>query len=348
MESFLSADGQVAKFIHADGSETAVKAVKSCSSFIDPDTGAARTEWVDRGKYSIFLSSSLGCYMKCPFCHLTIKNSAFAKLTPEQIFQNAVQALSHELERKSELAGRYAKICWMGMGDAANVPEAVRDVSLRLADWIMANNAAKGIDCVDLSTVLPPVRSGWVRIFSELNRALEPYPANPQNLKIEQAALSSKAEYDRRSRFRLFYSLHSALQDTRDKMVPGAMSLEKAREQLLEYRAGGADLLFHQLFVENLNDSHEQAEAILSFLEKGFSDCELRILRYNFCDRSPYKEWSRIDMAIKRIVAAHERVKVQISAGSEVAAACGQFLVAYPAKPKASPLPNPDPDALAG
>ena len=50
MEAFHTDDGSVAKFIHDDGSETAVKVVKSCSNFRD-ENGMVHTEWVDRNKF---------------------------------------------------------------------------------------------------------------------------------------------------------------------------------------------------------------------------------------------------------------------------------------------------------
>jgi len=92
--------------------------------------------------------------------------------------------------------------------------------------------------------------------------------------------------------------------------------------------------LLHQLFVEGLNDTPAEVDALLAFLSTHFPEQELRVLRYNFCDQSPWREWDRIDEAVARIADAHDRLKVQVSAGKEVAAACGQFLVAYPKKVK--------------
>ena len=94
--------------------------------------------------------------------------------------------------------------------------------------------------------------------------------------------------------------------------------------------------MLHQLFIEDLNDSEDEVSALLHLLKQEFPGIELRILRYNFCDRSPHREWSNIDYAIARIASEHKALKVQTSAGKEVAAACGQFLVAYPKSLKKS------------
>lgn len=331
MESFITDDGSVAKFIHADGSETAIKVVKSCSNFRHPGTGAIETEWVDRNKYSVFISASLGCYMKCKFCHLTIKDSAYAKLQTAQVVANVKEAIEAEMQRKPEMRSRYVKLCWMGMGDAVNQPDMVHDATLELMEWLMAKGYTRGLDCVDLSTVLPPVGDAWIEKFRALNEALARYPVNPESFRIEQAEVSTQRSYAARSRFRLFYSLHSAVQSTREVMVPKAMPLEQAVPRLKRFaRDGGPNLLLHTVFVEGLNDGLHEVDAMLALLKEHFADTELRVLRYNFCDQSPYREMTTIDRAVSRIAQEHAALKVQTSAGREVAAACGQFLVAVP------------------
>lgn len=329
MESYHTDDGSVGKFIHDDGSETAIKVVNSCSNFID-EAGHVQLSWVDRNKYAVFISASLGCYMACPFCHLTIKDSRYQKLQSQQVASNIKEALLFEMERRPGMRDRFVKLCWMGMGDAISQPEMVHDVTLEIMDWIMTNGYAKGLDCVDLSTVLPPVSNGWEQWFVRLNLALQKYPLNPENAKMEQAQLSTRTVYEQRSRFRLFYSLHSAIQATRDKMVPRAMPLSKAVPSLKAFSQMGPNLLLHQLFVENLNDTQEEVAALQALLAENFPAQELRVLRYNFCDRSPFKEWDHIDEAVSRLIGTHKNLKVQVSVGKEVAAACGQFLTLYP------------------
>lgn len=346
MEAFHTDDGSVAKFIHDDGSETAVKVVKSCSNFRAED-GRVHTDWVDRNKYSVFISASLGCYMKCPFCHLTIKDSDYRKLQTAHVVRNVKEAIEAEVARRPQMKDRYVKLCWMGMGDAVNQPDMVYDATLELMEWLMSKGYTKGLDCVDLSTVLPPVKSTWVERFVALNQELQRWPVNPQSFRVEQAELATHSGYDARSRFRMFWSVHSAVQSTRDKMVPGAMPLQEALPLLKDFAQAGPNLLLHQLFVEGLNDSDAEVSALLALLKDNFPQQELRVLRYNFCDRSPFREWDNIDHAVARIADNHERLKVQVSAGKEVAAACGQFLVAYPrslkkARIQVVPVPSPE------
>jgi adenine C2-methylase RlmN of 23S rRNA A2503 and tRNA A37 len=284
--------------------------------------------------------------MRCPFCHLTIKDSAYKKLQSKQVFANVQEALIHEATRRPGIRNRFVKLCWMGMGDAINQPEMVHDVTLRLMEWIQAEGLAAGLDCVDLSTVLPPVKPRWATEFVALNAALNAYPQNPESFRVEQAEAATQASYQQRTPFRLFWSVHSAIQTTRDRMVPGGMPLAEAIPQLEAFSRSGPNLLLHQLFVEQLNDTEQEVDALIALLKAHFSSQELRVLRYNFCDRSPYREWDSVSAAVNRIASEHDRVKVQVSAGKEVAAACGQFLVAQPKRviPLVRPIPVPSPE----
>ena len=83
MEIFRSTDGLVSKFIHDNGDETAIKCVPSQSTVLDRAAGTVRVVETDRQKGSLFISSSVGCYMKCRFCHLTTKDSVFRRLSTD-------------------------------------------------------------------------------------------------------------------------------------------------------------------------------------------------------------------------------------------------------------------------
>jgi adenine C2-methylase RlmN of 23S rRNA A2503 and tRNA A37 len=81
------------------------------------------------------------------------------------------------------------------------------------------------------------------------------------------------------------------------------------------------------LFIEGLNDSIEEITELKKLMKSSLQDKELRILRYNFCDKSQYKESKNIKEIIKELLSVSNNIKVQISPGSEVKAACGQFIV---------------------
>ena len=98
MKLFRTEDQLVSKYVHDDGSETAIKCVSSCDTIKNPISGELEINSIDRNKYSIFVSASAGCFMKCDFCYLTMKEMKYQKLTTNQVLQNLKDAIS---DRKS-------------------------------------------------------------------------------------------------------------------------------------------------------------------------------------------------------------------------------------------------------
>jgi adenine C2-methylase RlmN of 23S rRNA A2503 and tRNA A37 len=327
MKIFRTTDNLVTKFIHDDGSETAIKTVKSIDN-IKKDN-ILKSISVERNKYSFFISVSTGCEFSCGFCYLTMKNAQFKKLSKENILANLKEAILEEIKHKPELKDKYVKLSWMGMGDAFNKPEIVSYVTIALLDFLFENNLAKGLDGVDLSTIFPEnydEKSG--KIYRELNLKLDDYPKNPKSFILDNVAQSNLKQYYNRSNFRLFYTIGASSETKRKNIIPDSKSLDFAINELKKITAGEINLIFHYMFIEGVNSTEKDVLEFLELVKKhNLKDYEIRILRYNFCDKSLYKEDLKFDDIIKKILPYIPKLKVQISAGSEVKAACGQFLV---------------------
>lgn len=324
---YRTTDGTVSKYIHEDGSETAIKLVKSIQSIFNPITNKIETRESDRNKYSIFISSSVGCFMKCQFCHLTIKDSKYIKITEEQVLNNLKEAILDASKFNPDIKNKHVKLSWMGMGDALNKPEMVYNVTTKILDWIFENNYAIGLDGVDLSSVLPRLNNNnWIDIFHKLEKELHKYIINPI-YKMDNVEYTNN-NYTHKNIFRLFYSIGSPNQEKKDIIIPNAMPLNDASIALNEYQKGGEyPVILHHVLVEDLNDSEEELNELINFVNNNFTNNELRILRYNFCAKSSYKESERINIQVKKLSENINFLKVQISYGAEVAAACGQFIV---------------------
>ena len=324
---FRTGDGTVSKYIHEDGSETAIKLVKSIQNIVNPLTKEIEVRKTDRNKYSIFISSSVGCYMACKFCHLTLKNAKHIKITEDVVFENLKEAILEKMEFNPELSTRYVKLSWMGMGDAINKPDMVYNVTLKILDWIFENKLAIGLDGVDLSTVMPKLpNTAWIKRFHDLEEQLHKYPINPiysmDNIEY------TNGFYSHKNIFRLFYSIESAIQEKREEVIPNAMPILQAIQHLKEYEQGGKyTLILHHLLVHDLNDTEEELTALIDLMNTHFKKNELRILRYNFCTKSNYKESERFLKQIRDLSNSSDFIKVQVSPGTEVSAACGQFIV---------------------
>lgn len=330
-EVFISDDDLVVKVVHEDGSETAIKTVSSCDTIRNPVTGELEFNNIERNKYSVFASSSRGCFMNCNFCYLTIKNCEYSKLSADQILENLQSAIQTQMNHKPETKDRYVKLCWMGMGeDQIAQPERTSRLTLDFLGWSLINGFAIGLDGIDLATVLPKVKNTWIETFQQLNKQLEYYTYNPNNrLRVHGQDMKRGAEYINRSPFRLFYSLHSAIQETRDIAIPNAMPLDQALPLLKEYSDGNKNnVIFHHMFMEGQNDSDKEIDEFLELIEHyDLYDHEFRILRYNHCQNSPFGESETFNRIIDKIAPHIPFLKVQISTGSEVRAACGQFIV---------------------
>jgi adenine C2-methylase RlmN of 23S rRNA A2503 and tRNA A37 len=327
MEVFTNEDNNVTKFIHTDTSETTIKTVMSCVNYEDNTNIKMRYE--NRNKYSVFVSPTVGCFMKCSFCYLTIKNCKYKILSQNDILNNLKEAVIYEINKKPELKSKYIKLCWMGMGEVINDSYMMKEITTDFLDWVFENKYAIGLDGVDLSTVLPNIRDEWISPFKEMNNTLSKYEKNPNNKMVVNSSgkTSLGIQYTNRSMFRLFYSLHSTIQETRDKIIPNAMNIESAIEKLKIYSGEFNDnnLIIHHMFFDSINDSEEEVNNLISLLSG--TGIELRILRMNYCDNSPYQESKKFEDIITKLNNSLNYLKVQISAGDEIKAACGQFIV---------------------
>ena len=128
--------------------------------------------------------------------------------------------------------------------------------------------------------------------------------------------------------FGLAVSLHSAIQSTREKIVPSAkvMTLEQLKSDMLSYtNLTGRRVTLEYCLIKNTNDSLKEAEALALYL-RGLP-CKINILVYN---PVPGLEWKApaenvINAFVDYLYPRCQAVTVRRSRGSEVAGACGQL-----------------------
>ena len=328
MTIYVSEDKQVTKHVHLDGSETCIKTVPSLDVTAVAGSGEVTYHTVDRDKYSVFISDSCGCPLNCSFCYLTIDEVPYRKLREHEVFRNLAEAVVERVALEPEIKSRYIKLCWMGMGEAIIRPLTVARTTIEFLDWIKVHNYAMGLDGVDISTVLPDINDHWIDEFIALNRILssDAYELNPKNRKADNVAPGSTfVTYTDRSVFRVFYSLHSAVQETRDFIIPNAMSLANAAPRLRLLADNGVDVIFHHMFLEGINDSEQELEELVRFMNQ-FPDSELRILRYNKHEDSSIRESYTFEECMCYLAGKVAKIKVQVSQGADVKSACGQFI----------------------
>lgn len=311
MEVYKTKDNKVSKYIHDDGSETAIKTVNSCGNIFNKITNKIEPIEVDRNKYTVFISSSVGCPVGCEFCYLSSKDIPYYKLKPNQIIENFKEALEENVKENEDIRKKYIKLSWMGMGDALLLdPYDLREMSEYMISWAVGNkNFAMGIDGVDISTTMPRECNGLPYQLGMLNDYLRNrHRRNPTSLK--------------RSVVRVFYSLHDI--ENRKKLIPMSSDVQSDLERLFEIkRIYGLNIIIHHLLLKGINDN----ESYIGKIKDLIKDLELRILRYNKCERSNFEETNKFDELVRLYAENLPKVKYQTSSGSEVKAACGMFLL---------------------
>lgn len=307
MEVYRSKDGEVVKYIHDDGSETAIKAISKKNPELGHDP-------VSCNKWALFISTSVGCSVGCKFCYLTSKNFPYYYLSSLQIYFNAIEAIEAEIKARPELKRKWFKLSWMGMGDCAMKFKDMIFISKAIVTYVREHGYACGCDGVDVSSTLPKWRDSWIEEMKDLNAFLEQFPKMAINT-------------EQRSRFRFFYSLGSTFDTVRRReLIPNTAPVIEILERILPLvQEAGIDVICHHVLLDRINDRNID----LADLEEWFSkyDYELRLLRFNKCPNSKFNPSPRFDEFVNHLKDKIKRIKYQISVGSEISAACGQFIL---------------------
>lgn len=307
MEIYRTEDNHVAKYVHDDGSETAIKTTP-----IDEFGGIYGKV---TNKYNIFISISVGCPVGCKFCYLTVKKCPYHKIEIINIKNNVIAALKAELKVRPELHNMYTKLSWMGMGDAFLDTNTMYWATLDIMDTIKYEGLSRGIDGIDVATTMPCIQNVTTTHLETLrNIAMGEFDLNPLRNTTKP--------------IRVFYSLHSANNATRKSMIPMALDVTDAIDYLVKLNSYGITTILHHMFFNGINDSDEEIKALIRLLQnKELKNIELRLLRFNQCEGTSFIESTRFDTLVEQIYKHHKNIKVQSSPGSEVKAACGQFLL---------------------
>lgn len=276
---FINKENDVFKRIHHSKAETCIKTVDAIS-----------TE-----KSTVFISSSIGCPLKCKFCHLTIKNHRYSKLSEDEIVNNTVSTVNWASSITKKIKEKDLKLSWMGMGDAFfSLP-----IVLHASQKILASTDSRGLDKIDVSTALP------------------------KQITDEDFNIIKSIDYYYKD-VRWFYSLFSVNENTRRYMIPNTHTVHDAIDI---FRRNTTKIIAHQIWLDGVNDSKEEVNDLINFVNNN-SDVirELRVLRYNECDNSWWFESNHYEDIMGKIRAdVNVPIKEQISPGKEIKAACGMF-----------------------
>jgi 23S rRNA (adenine2503-C2)-methyltransferase len=235
------------------------------------------------------VSSQVGCSLDCNFC-ATARLKRMRNLTPGEIYD---QVVAIDNESKLYYDRPLSNIVFMGMGEPLmNYPNVMKAIDM------ITSNEGLGM--------------------------------SPKRITVSTSGVSKmiKKMADDAVKFNLAVSLHSAIEATRNEIMPFTKSfpLTELREALEYWYAKTKSKITYEYVVwKGINDNKASIDALVKFCK--YVPCKVNLIEYNAIDDGDFKQAS--EQATKDYIAALERnnivVKVRKSRGKDIDAACGQL-----------------------
>jgi 23S rRNA (adenine2503-C2)-methyltransferase len=235
------------------------------------------------------VSSQVGCSLDCAFC-ATSRLKRMRNLNPDEIYDQVVA-----IDKESRLYHQkpLSNIVFMGMGEP-------------LMNY---KNVLASID----------------KITSD-----EGLGMSPKRITVSTSGVPKmiKKLADDDVKFHLAVSLHSAIQKTREEIMPFAKSftLVDLKESLLYWHEKTERKVTYEYIVwDGINDDVSHIQALVKFCN--LIPCKVNLIEYNPIDDGVFQQANTA--AIEDYINALERARVPVtvrrSRGKDIDAACGQL-----------------------
>ncbi|GAB5523942.1 MAG: 23S rRNA (adenine(2503)-C(2))-methyltransferase RlmN [Roseivirga sp.] len=235
------------------------------------------------------ISSQVGCSLDCNFC-ATARLKRMRNLNPDEIYDQVV-AIKDEAERFFQRP--LTNIVYMGMGEP-------------LMNY---QNVLKSIE-----KITSPEGLGM----------------SPRRITLSTVGLPKmiKRMADEEVKFNLAVSLHSAIDETRSRMMPinNNSNLASLAESLQYwYQHTGRKVTFEYVVWKDINDDEAHARALAKYCLKIPS--KVNLIEYNPIDDGEYEQAApgKIEMYERILKENHIIVNIRRSRGKDIDAACGQL-----------------------
>ncbi|MDR0228606.1 MAG: 23S rRNA (adenine(2503)-C(2))-methyltransferase RlmN [Flavobacteriaceae bacterium] len=235
------------------------------------------------------VSSQVGCSLDCEFC-ATARLKRMRNLNPDEIYD---QVLTIDQQSRQHHGHPLSNIVFMGMGEP-------------LMNY---NNVQAAID----------------KITSE-----EGLGMSPKRITVSTSGLPKmiKKLADDGVKFKLAVSLHSAIEEIRNRIMPFSKSfpLTDLREALQYwYSKTKSRVTYEYVIWKGINDDKASIDALVKFCK--YVPCKVNLIEYNPIDDGEFQQAD--ERATNSYIAALERnditVVVRRSRGKDIDAACGQL-----------------------
>ncbi|QAA81615.1 23S rRNA (adenine(2503)-C(2))-methyltransferase RlmN [Aequorivita sp. H23M31] len=235
------------------------------------------------------VSSQVGCSLDCSFC-ATARLKRMRNLNADEIYDQVVA-----IDRESRLYHDkpLSNIVYMGMGEPL----------------------------MNYKNVLESIE----KITSE-----EGLGMSPKRITVSTSGVPKmiKKLADDQVKFHLAVSLHSAIQEKREQIMPFAknFTLTDLREALeYWYSKTKRKIRYEYIVWKDINDKPEDIEALVAFCK--YVPCKVNLIEYNPIDDGHFQQAAPeiTQQYIDRLEYYHIPVTVRRSRGKDIDAACGQL-----------------------
>jgi len=235
------------------------------------------------------VSSQVGCSLDCKFC-ATARLKRMRNLNPDEIYD---QVVTIDRQSRKNHNRPLSNIVFMGMGEP-------------LMNY---NNVMKAID----------------KITSD-----EGLGMSPKRITVSTSGVSKmiKKMADDGVKFKLAVSLHSAIEEIRNEIMPFTKNfpLTELKEALQYwYSKTKSKVTYEYVIWKGINDDKKSVEALVKLCKH--VPCKVNLIEYNPIDDGVFQQASdsTIDHYIQALEKADIVVKVRRSRGKDIDAACGQL-----------------------
>jgi len=242
-----------------------------------------------KNRITACVSSQVGCSLNCRFC-ATAKLKRMRNLNSDEIYDQVVLIN----KQANEFYNRpLSNIVFMGMGEP-------------LMNY---TNVLKSIDKITSKSGLGMSSRRIVLSTSGVPKMI-------------------KKMADDKVKFKLAVSLHSAINETRNSIMPfnEIMDLKKLLDSLVYWYDKTKSIITYEYVIwKGINDSEKDIEALINFCKK--APCKVNLIQYNSIDDSNFVQAS--ESVISEYVSRLEKNKISVtirkSRGQDIDAACGQL-----------------------
>ena len=235
------------------------------------------------------VSSQVGCSLDCNFC-ATARLKRMRNLEPGEIYD---QVVAIDNESRLYYDRPLSNIVFMGMGEPLmNYPNVMKAIDM------ITSNEGLGM--------------------------------SPKRITVSTSGIPKmiKKMADDEVKFKLAVSLHSAVEEIRNEIMPFTKNfpLTDLRESLeYWYRKTKSKVTYEYVVWKGINDDKRSIDALVKFCK--YVPCKVNLIEYNPIDDGMFQQAS--EEATNAYITALEKnnivAKVRRSRGKDIDAACGQL-----------------------